>query len=396
MMAYSRSTQWMNEWPKRLVKTHRQIAWIHQKMSSTAPSTTSTATLITEMKNEAEDCLLKYLEVTNPPQQQPWPRVTCCNSSRSLYCPECCRILIPEDDWPNDIRDGTLALPFDVDILLHAQERRTSSSGLHLVAISLALSNDTKSINRDQTTITETTDNITSIDQQMESLALEEATSAGDLVDETPQRQSPFLSTNSTLSRTVRLYDLQRDAWPQYDDEGDNANNTYVLYPSKDSIAITDVPEPVHKLIVLDCKWGYTAVRHHPSIAHFRNVHLASPPVESQFWRWHNAGKGMLSTAEAVYYAAWEVASTSTSNQSSVTGQDAPPPTPAPRLEWSAQQRQRLVQFMWLFSLQRSAITKRSIAEERPLPFSEQGKTYQRELRRRQAHDKQKVKPTGT
>jgi hypothetical protein len=348
------------------------------------------------MKNEAEDCLLKYLEVTNPPQQQPWPRVTCCNSSRSLYCPECCRILIPKEDWPSEIRDGTLALPFDVDIILHAQERRTSSSGLHLVAILSALAKDTKSINRDQATITDTSDHLSGIDQQIKSLALEEIASAGDLVDETPQRQSPLLPTNSTESRTVRLFDLQRDAWPQYDDDaGDMANNTYVLYPSKDSIAITDVPEPVHKLIVLDCKWGYTAVRHHPSIAHFRNVHLASPPVESQFWRWHNAGKGMLSTAEAVYYAAWEVASTYTGKQSSWIGQDVPHQPHFPRLESSAQQRQQLVQLMWLFSLQRSAITKRSIAEERPLPFSEEGKVYQRELRRKQAHDNEKVKPTG-
>jgi DTW domain len=369
-------------------------------MSFTDPTTTtSTATVIPEkMKNEAEDCLLNYLEVTHPPQQQPWPRVFCCNSSRSLYCPECCQILIPQKDWPSDIRNGTLALPFDVDIILHAQERRTSSSGLHLVAISSAMSKDTKLINRDPTTISETADHVSSMDQQLKSLALEETAIDRDLLDETPQQQLPLQATHDTVSKTVRLYDLQRDAWPQYDDDaaGDNSINTYVLYPSKDSMAITDVPEPVHKLIVLDCKWGYTAVRRNPSIVHFRNVHLASPPAESQFWRWHTAGKGMLSTAEAVYYAAWEVASTCTrSNQSNVTGQHSHPSDYPPRLEWSAQQRQRLVQFMWLFSLQRSAITKRSIAEERPLPFSEQGKAYQRELRRKQAHDKQNGKSTG-
>mmetsp|Transcript_8076 Transcript_8076/g.11992 ORF Transcript_8076/g.11992 Transcript_8076/m.11992 type:complete len:208 (-) Transcript_8076:1116-1739(-) len=58
-----------------------------------------------------------------------WTRKICCGTSRSLYCPICCRLLVPEDCK----KPAPVQLPFDLDIIL--TDRRGSSSGLHAVVL---------------------------------------------------------------------------------------------------------------------------------------------------------------------------------------------------------------------------------------------------------------------
>lgn len=109
-----------------------------------------------------------------------------------------------------------------------------------------------------------------------------------------------------------------------------------------------------------------SAVRLDPSIARLPKVHLADPPKHSQYWRWHNAGEGMLCTIEAIYYTACHFI----------------PPNEA-------------VHCMWLFALQKAIIHHKHITgqvrmprvrpgtlPENTVPFSIEMKDYVRSLRR--------------
>ena len=257
-----------------------------------------------------------YLGRVEPPRQ--WPRIECCGSSRSLYCSECAKLLVPQvDDCPEPIRSGALRLPFDLDILLDIKERRTSSTGFHL--------------------------------QVLFDFMKEHA--------EEPPR------------KTVRFIDLSRESVPSYEDIDSSEHHgtdggIFVLYPSKESVPISSVGN-IRKLIVLDCKWSRTSVKMHQNIARFPQVHLEDPPEESQFWRWHNEGRGMLSTIEAVYFSAWQATD-------------------------DELQRSYLVHLLWIFALQRAVIQKCSKEEQRHPPYSNIGKEEQRKLRDRKLQDELK------
>ena len=93
-------------------------------------------------RDEIEARLSEYLEdisVNVAGKTKTWSRMSCCNSSRSLYCPECFRLLIPLEDWPEAIREKRLRLPFHLDILMDEKERRTSATGLHLAILAQAM-----------------------------------------------------------------------------------------------------------------------------------------------------------------------------------------------------------------------------------------------------------------
>ena len=135
----------------------------------------------------------------------------------------------------------------------------------------------------------------------------------------------------------------------------------------------------IKKLVVLDCKWSKTsAIKFQSNLMNLPKVHLSNPPTQSLFWRWHNSGKGMLSTMEAIYYAAYEVVMVELMS-SNLQDDDN---------EKSNNQQRRLLDnlkyIMWLFALQRSIITQRSKEEKRITPFSHEGKEQQRKLRRKQ------------
>lgn len=238
----------------------------------------------------------KYLQQIQHqhPDATTWPRLDCCNSSRSLYCPECARLLVP--DLPTDIPDIFQDLPFAIDIVLDEKERKTSATGMHLVALHRA-------------------------------------------VQEVP-------------ADLVRLFYFFREGnsttIPEYDPE-----TTYVLYPDHDSVPISSVQ--IQRLVVLDCKWGKRTVTLHPNIRGLTKVHLQHPPPCSYFWRYHFAGKGRVSTIEALYVAICEVAS----------------------------EKRSFLSLLWLFALQRAIVGEKSREEGRLLPFSEEAKERNRLLRTR-------------
>jgi hypothetical protein len=252
-------------------------------------------------------------------------RVACCNSSRAFYCPECCKILIPQDEWPRCFfQNGGIALPFTMDIVLGWKQRRTSSSGIQMMAIC----------------------------NMMKEASL--GTKDGD--DEL-QKGSEGLWWNC-----MNLYDMnQGDKIPSY--SGSDNSTTFVLFPKKDSVPLSAVADKISKLVVLDVLWTRSGVvQLNSSLSSLPSVHLEFPPKQSHFWRWHDKGCGMLSTMEAIYFAAMEVSLAR---------------------RWAKKDREQIINIMYLFALQRSAIIQRhsrvSVAE--PLPFSSEGKAKQRDAR---------------
>jgi DTW domain len=261
-----------------------------------------------------------------------FPRVRCptCNASRRLYCFDCLTILAPMEDWPSALRDGSLSLPFLVDIVL--DDRRSVSTGIHLATL-------------------------------LNSMA--------------PNR------TRNTRSLRFRLFDVEfGDPIPDY--QHDDKHDNYLLFPCPGSVPLSSIAMPPRialgdsttgsmrekalRLVVLDCKWARRGVRLHPALATLQKVHLDDPPSQSHYWRWHNSGAGMLSTIEAVYYAAWQVG-------------DA--------LGWPIERMKCLAELFWLFRFQRESIKNwYEHGDERyrttPVPFSEAGKDLNRTRRNKQ------------
>jgi hypothetical protein len=219
-----------------------------------------------------------------------------------------------------------------VDIILDEKERRTCATGIQVVAISDAMtkSQDDLDVNED-----------------------EGDPSINEIVEANPLAKP---------QKTVRLYDLGKVEMPSYDPTTESG--TYLLFPYDDSVPISSVQDKVEKLVVLDIKWARQGVKMDPGIAALPKVHLDAPPAQSHFWRWHNSGAGMLSTIEAIYFAAMEITTTTDC--------------------WTEEERERLVHIMWLFALQHSVILQRSQIEQRILPFSAEEKSRQRVLRQKQ------------
>eukprot|EP00562_Extubocellulus_spinifer_P035880 CAMPEP_0178679182 /NCGR_PEP_ID=MMETSP0699-20121125/51_1 /TAXON_ID=265572 /ORGANISM="Extubocellulus spinifer, Strain CCMP396" /LENGTH=344 /DNA_ID=CAMNT_0020323527 /DNA_START=82 /DNA_END=1117 /DNA_ORIENTATION=- len=246
-----------------------------------------------------------YLERRASPETG-YERVECCNSSRALYCPECCRLLIPTADRP-----PPFSLPFNLDIIL--DDRRGSSTGLH-------------------------------------------AKSLVESMNDTEQTTMPYM----------QFIDLDRgDGIPTTYD----TSNTFVLFPDKGSVPLASVANNIVRLVVLDCKWTKSSSKDRPEVQKLQKVHLTSPPETSFFWRWHNAGSGMLSTIEAIYYASIEVAEHKST--------------------YPKENREGLINILWLFREQRASIQTSSERNRTIPPFNEAGKEQQRALRRYEGTEKQ-------
>lgn len=212
--------------------------------------------------NEAEAELTHFIDQCSAEATtNEFPRMRCasCNSSRCMYCFDCFQILIPPQQWPEALHDGTLRLPFDVDIIL--DDRRSSATGVQLKTI-LASVNEKEVVSRRRC--------------------------------------------------LCRLYDIGlNEAIPSYSTPEDDG--TFLLFPGSGSQPFSSIvascgASPVKRLVVLDCKWSKLSIRFHPSIAALPRVYLDCVPKHSFYWRWHTAGDGMLSTVEAIFYSAWVVA----------------------------------------------------------------------------------------
>ena len=426
--------------------------------------------------------LKKYVDETivlpSPASQR---RVDCCGSSRSLYCPECFNLLLPSDYWPwndsdtdhhgidNDNETKVQAphqherlpvpikIPFSMDIILGRKERRTSSTGVHIMVLRrLMLMSVKMSMSK---TEEETNDRP------------KQSGKVG------PRRTSPATSSSDASSsalwcwKNTKLIDLNRfdcdgttencddnfnsrNSSSSSDEDGDDhdyddTETTYVLFPSSNSIPIGEVASKIKKLIVIDCKWSTTGGMKGMDVLakvdggkysnfheRYQFVRLDSPPSHSLFWRWHHFdGHGMLSTIEAIYFAALEVhdarhrAARSKASRSNSTSFAAPEPAVDPaapkdiaplsiraeaRLTATTKTttRESMIYVMWLFGLQRRLIlhdrvrleqqktqkqqqnkpnednfvedaTLQSQLEETALPWSEEAKAYQIRLRHR-------------
>jgi DTW domain len=294
------------------------------------------------MADNAEEAMVRFLEECSlQVSSSRFLRERCetCSGSRSVYCFECCKLLIPRSEWPSPIRDGTLRLPFDVDIVLN--DRRSSATGVQLQTVMRAV--------------------------------------------ETSMIQT---ATTTLRSGSCQLYDIdQGDVIPDY---ANHTEGTFLLFPGEDSTPLSSLvndscgskPVVVKKLVVLDCKWSKSSDRFHPSLLNLPRVHLDRVPKHSYYWRWHNAGEGMLSTIEAIYFSAWQLATV--------------------RPDFSTSDRDNLVYMLWLFGLQREIIqTKyreqkvRRYKHETGVPFLEDAKEFQRSLRAKQRLEREQTAKNG-
>jgi DTW domain len=311
-------------------------------------------------KHEDERLLLQYLERNQEPKAADqgdnagpgiWQRVECCRSSRSLYCPECCTVLIPRDHWPTSIRNGSLSLPFTFDIVLDVKERRSSSTGIQVMAICDMMARCSSNHNGTERPNKEDLKTVSTFND---------------------------FSCDSFWWRNANLYDLSRVPVPQYTDLGlerenrtthggcskSSAVGTYVLFPQKGkSVPLSSVAHKLRRLVVLDIKWSRLGLitTNNPNLAGLPFVHLEFPPKESHFWRWHSAGDGMLSTAEAIYCAALEVRAARGCPEDG--------------------RGETMLDVLWLFALQRSIIGRRNVGDGVPVAYSKEGKARHRAAR---------------
>ena len=266
-------------------------------------------------------------------------RKVCCGTSRCFYCPICCQLLMKASDLPSSLRD--LNLPFHLDIILC--DRRTVATGLQAFLL---------------------------LQQQQQH-----------------QHHQSQSQTPHPHPKEVRLVDMhQGDNLPSYPNPSPSSSSssssstttTCVLFPSSDSIPLSSVASSLKRLIVLDCKWTKSSVLTHcPAFHKFTKVHLTTPPSTSHSWRWHTAGKGRISTLEAIYCAAWEVLPYSPHGKDDLH-------------ETKKNSIAPLLHLLYLFGLQRALIRTAAVMDHRSMPFSEQGKEEQRALRRYKGTEKQR------
>lgn len=318
----------------------------------------------------------------NSPAQE-FPRVACCRPSQSLYCKECCRLVVPDDVLPAPIRlrkhhpcscgvndtlkdslpdkgstDRPLRLPFNLHVIL--DDRRGSSTGIHAIAL---LGNSCCNEFTKRHELSEEKDSCSEIHRMCNELGS---------VTLTDVEKLDHCDQSDLLESALKAYDESPN--------DDNKKSTYFLFPCPgESVPLQEVSEKVKTLIVLDCKWTKSGVwRRSNRLRNIPKVHLSNPPKESHFWRWHNAGEGMMSTIEAIYYAAFEVYQNKRKNLSLVESA-----AQSQQLEECFMDEQNLIHLLWLFGQQRMATLDQAKNEGKAAPCCEDGKEIQRALRRR-------------
>jgi hypothetical protein len=318
------------------------------------------------------------------PSIQEFPRVACCKPSQSLYCKECCRLVVPDDVLPAPIRlrkhyflcggdgvnaitnlrescpdhqgsnDRPLRLPFDLHVIL--DDRRGSSTGIHAVALLGSSFCDSFAARHEL-----------SEDKEIHPLYNE----LGSVKLTDVEKLDP-IDQSEILENALEAYDESL--------VDENNASTYFLFPCRgESVPLQEVSGKVKTLIVLDCKWTKSGVwRRSNRLRNIPKVHLSNPPIISHFWRWHNAGEGMMSTIEAIYYAGLEVYQSK--REKLLVDSDV---AQSQQLEKSSIDENNLVLLLWLFGRQRMATLEQAKNEGKVAPCCEDGKEMQRALRRR-------------
>ena len=344
-------------------------------MMAIAAATSSSAAAAA--KSKVKEYLDSFAHSCDNANAHLFPRVDCCKPSQSMYCKDCYRLIVPDEALPLPIRlrqssapicdidicpkadnvseltndevnrhGRLLKLPFNLHLIL--DDRKGCSTGIHAVALLGGLR--------------ETQNDKSRFDQTNEL----NTTTVTDIYKLDPSEQSPI------LEKAMEVYDHDQST------NSEEELSTYFLFPSPgESVALEEVSNKVKTLIVLDCKWTKSgAWRRSERLRCIPKVHLSNPPQESYFWRWHNAGEGMMSTIEAIYYASLEVYQ-GRYKQMVVNS------SPQTHLDECLIDERNSIHLLWLFGLQRQAIIKRAEEEGKPAPCSEDGKEIQRECRRR-------------
>jgi hypothetical protein len=190
------------------------------------------------------------------------------------------------------------------------------------------------------------------------------------LKDHTEDSGVPSSSTGS-----VKLVDLATDEIPKYRDSDDSI---FLLFPSPGvSVPLESVASKVSTLVVLDCKWTKSKLcRTDEDLSSLPKVHLSSPPEKSFYWRWHNAGPGMLSSIEAIYYAAVEVMRIKHKYLLDA-GQISQSESRNLLID-----RNNVIHLLWLFGHQRAATFKSAEHAGILAPGTDEGKEMQRAMRK--------------
>ena len=395
-----------NQATQQPVRQHVDVAVVSQPHNG-SESNTSQAELPSNPPEESSVSLAKasstrileaYLErIAQSVSEKEWPRVPCpsCENhpSRHVYCFDCCQLLIPSSDIPPSIQNNLLQLPFALDILL--QDRRASSTGVQMATLlkhHADADHNTKNIDDDDDAMVRLID----LEQHHPIPNYDKSSLHEFPVVLFPCPDSmPLSSIQQSLNEVSNTPVSSSSTTPANSSHDDPAPS------EQQSTTQTTMPRRL-RLIVLDCKWNsYRRILER--LNHLPKVHLednsnnaptaqnASPrPRETYYWRWHNAGPGCLSSAEAVFWAAWDWNQRNkahknsreqrTSNSSDYQKEDSSSPP--------------LLDLLWLFAVQRALITKRfqsgkeSVPRKIPhLPFSQQAKEEARALRRKQGEE---------
>ncbi len=277
-----------------------------------------------------------------------FPRVTCCNSSRSLYCEKCCRLLVPDDVLPdsislrrkvcsvgtadtNDDKQRPLKLPFNLHIVL--DDRRGSATGLHAVTL---LNNDDEN-------------------HDLGSVKLIDIANGDDIANY--QRSTPEEDNNSI-------------------DPIEQPETTFLLFPTPgESVPIESVAQQMDTLVVLDCKWTKSSLcRKNANLMKLKKVHLSNT-YTTHYWRWHNAGDGCVSTIEAIYYAAMEVSEQKYLQQQALSQRTS-------MLQDHLVDQRNLMHLLWLFGHQRAVTLQAAERDGKAAPGTAEAKEQARALRK--------------
>ena len=303
-------------------------------------------------KFAAEERVKNYLDSfisSSSPTVKQFPRVSCCKPSQSLYCKECCQLLLSKTELPFE----RPKLPFNLHLIL--DDRRGSSTGIHAIAL----------VSKEE--------HVYQIQHKQARNEPIENTSHHDLLGTTT------LTDVEKLDPTDQS-EILEDALKNYDEtsNSEDGSSTYFLFPCPgESIPLEEVSTKVKNLIVLDCKWTKSGVwRRSERLRRIQKVHLSNPPRESHFWRWHNAGPGMISTIEAIYYASLEV-------YQCRYKQLLHSSSPQLLIDECLKDETNLIHLLWLFAQQRLATMEKAKEEGKAAPCCEDGKELQRALRRR-------------
>lgn len=97
-------------------------------------ATEDSSIIETETAEVIESNINSYLNsfLKNPEKVSSGQRQFCCGTSRSIYCPECFRLLLDKDQDSLEYF-SKVKLPFSVDIIL--TDRRVASTGVHSVVL---------------------------------------------------------------------------------------------------------------------------------------------------------------------------------------------------------------------------------------------------------------------